>query len=54
MTNDEWFNIKPQESYSAEPYKVKPETTDYNIVIEYPQKILTNEQIRDFFKRGLF
>lgn len=54
MTNDEWLNIRPQESYSTEPYKAKTEIADYNIVIEYPQKIITSEQIKEFFKRGLF
>jgi hypothetical protein len=54
MTNDEWFNVRPKDSFAKEPYKVKPEPLDYNIVIEYPKKVFSKEEVRELLKRRMF
>lgn len=53
MTNEEWWNIRPKESYGSD-FKFKPEPTNYNIIIEYPSKVITKQEFMDFLKKGLF
>ena len=53
MTDDEWLHIRPEDSYSEGEFKIKPEPADYNIIIEYPAKVATKQDLRDFLKKGL-
>lgn len=54
MTNDEWFNVRPKDSFSNEKYRVKDQPIDYNIVIEYPKRVVSKDELKEFLKRKLF
>jgi len=54
MTNNEWLNVRPQDSFANENYRVKQEYINYNIVIEYPERVVSKEEFQDFLKRKLF
>jgi len=54
MTNDEWFNVRPKDSFVEDNYKFKEELIDFNIIIEYPKRVVSKDELKDFLKRRLF
>ena len=54
MTNDEWFNVKPENSFYNEKYRVKDEHIDYNIVFEYPKRVVSKDELKEFLKKNVF
>jgi len=54
MTSDEWFNVRPKDSFVEGNYKFKEEPIDFNIIIEYPKRVVSKDELKDFLKRRLF
>ena len=53
MTNEEWLNVRPEQSFSLVPVVARNVDVDYNFVIEYPKRIRSKDEVTMFFKRAL-